>query len=489
MLTLSNLSKRFGSLQALDRLSLSLDAGEIVGFVGANGAGKSTTMRIVMGVLAADSGSVTWKGSPVDASTRRAIGYMPEERGLYPRMKVTEQLVYLARLHGLSASAAKAAADQWTERLGLEERRGDEVQSLSLGNQQRVQLAAALVSDPELLILDEPFSGLDPVAVDVMSQVLLERAAAGVPTLFSSHQLDVVERLCDRVIIIRSGRLVADGTVPELQASEAPRWRIVVEPPQDAAPLEADALSALASPETQIDGQGRLIITAAGTDEQKLLRTALQNAARQGTRIILAVGKEEGTNNYLPLYPLDLIAAGNTLGHITFHSGRDGLVRGLYMEEGHLPALSWALVDRTAQSNRNETLNMLLDRRWDVREPMLPGALKELPPTLSAAALLRGDVSPEQLKGRKVLLGSTAIGSGDFFVSPLEDAQPRRISGLELHAVAAEAQIIHHFKQPLSPPLQGSIEVLVVLLTMLSAHFFDPRLMWDKAAQRNTKAT
>jgi len=275
MLVLSGLSKRFGSLQALDDLSLSLDRGEIVGFVGANGAGKSTTMRIVMGVLAADSGAVTWMGAPVDAAIRRTIGYMPEERGLYPRMKVAEQLVYLARLHGLSASAAKAAADQWTERLGLQERRGDEVQSLSLGNQQRVQLAAALVSDPELLILDEPFSGLDPVAVDVMSQVLLERAAAGVPTLFSSHQLDVVERLCDRVIIIRSGRLVADGTVPELQASEAPRWRIVVEPPQDAAPLEADALSALASPETQIDGQGRLIITAAGTDEQKLLRTAL----------------------------------------------------------------------------------------------------------------------------------------------------------------------------------------------------------------------
>ena len=225
MLTLSNLSKRFGSLQALDRLSLSLEAGEIVGFVGANGAGKSTTMRIVMGVLAADCGTVTWKGSPVDAATRRAIGYMPEERGLYPRMKVAEQLVYLARLHGLSASSAKAAVNQWTERLGLEERCGDEVQSLSLGNQQRVQLAAALVSDPELLILDEPFSGLDPVAVDVMSQVLLERAAAGVPTLFSSHQLDVVERLCDRVVIIRSGRLVADGTVPELQATETPRWR------------------------------------------------------------------------------------------------------------------------------------------------------------------------------------------------------------------------------------------------------------------------
>ena len=273
MLELSGLSKRFGSLQALDDLSLSLDRGEIVGFVGSNGAGKSTTMRIVMGVLAADSGAVTWMGAPVDAAIRRTIGYMPEERGLYPRMKVAEQLVYLARLHGLSASAAKAAADRWTERLGLEGRRGDEVQSLSLGNQQRVQLAAALVSDPELLILDEPFSGLDPVAVDVMSQVLLERAAAGVPTLFSSHQLDVVERLCDRVVIIRSGRLVADGTIPELQATETPRWRAVVERTAGSPPVQAASLN-LPAPAVELDDAGRLVITAAGADEQALLSTA-----------------------------------------------------------------------------------------------------------------------------------------------------------------------------------------------------------------------
>ena len=273
MLTLSNLSKRFGSLQALDNLSLSLAGGEIVGFVGANGAGKSTTMRIVMGVLAADTGTVTWKGSPMDAAIRRSIGYMPEERGLYPRMKVTDQLIYLARLHGLSASAAKAAADRWTERLGLEGRRGDEVQSLSLGNQQRVQLAAALVSDPELLILDEPFSGLDPVAVDVMSQVLLERAAAGVPTLFSSHQLDVVERLCDRVVIIRSGRLVADGTIPELQATETPRWRVVVEQAAGSPPVQAASLN-LPAPAVELDDAGRLVITAAGADEQALLSAA-----------------------------------------------------------------------------------------------------------------------------------------------------------------------------------------------------------------------
>ena len=273
MLELSRLSKRFGSLQALDDLSLSLDRGEIVGFVGSNGAGKSTTMRIVMGVLAADSGAVTWMGAPVDAAIRRTIGYMPEERGLYPRMKVAEQLVYLARLHGLSASAAKAAAERWTERLGLEGRRGDEVQSLSLGNQQRVQLAAALVSDPELLILDEPFSGLDPVAVDVMSQVLLERAAAGVPTLFSSHQLDVVERLCDRVVIIRSGRLVADGTVPELQATETPRWRVVVEQAAGSPPVEAASLN-LPAPTVELDDAGRLVITAAVADEQALLSAA-----------------------------------------------------------------------------------------------------------------------------------------------------------------------------------------------------------------------
>ena len=273
MLELSRLSKRFGSLQALDDLSLSLNRGEIVGFVGSNGAGKSTTMRIVMGVLAADSGAVTWMGAPVDAAIRRTIGYMPEERGLYPRMKVAEQLIYLARLHGLSASAAKAAAERWTERLGLEGRRGDEVQSLSLGNQQRVQLAAALVSDPELLILDEPFSGLDPVAVDVMSQVLLERAAAGVPTLFSSHQLDVVERLCDRVVIIRSGRLVADGTIPELQATETPRWRVVVEQAAGSPPVQAASLN-LPAPTVELDDAGRLVIPAAGADEQALLSTA-----------------------------------------------------------------------------------------------------------------------------------------------------------------------------------------------------------------------
>ena len=150
---------------------------------------------------------------------RRRIGYMPEERGLYPKMKVGEQLRYLGRLHGMAPADAASAVEHWTERLGIAARVGDEVQKLSLGNQQRVQLCAALIHDPEVLVLDEPFSGLDPVAVEVMSGVLRDAADAGAPVVFSSHQLDLVERLCDRVGIIREGRMVAVGTVGELSAS------------------------------------------------------------------------------------------------------------------------------------------------------------------------------------------------------------------------------------------------------------------------------
>lgn len=285
MLQISHLSKRFGSLQALNELSFHVGDDELVGFVGANGAGKSTTMRIAMGVLEADSGTVTWDGQPVDAGLRRRIGYMPEERGLYPKMKVEAQLTYLARLHGVSKARAQEAALEWTERLGIQARRGDEVQKLSLGNQQRVQLAAALVADPALLILDEPFSGLDPVAVDVMSQVLRERAEAGIPTLFSSHQLDVVERLCDRIVIIRSGQLVAAGTIEELAATASPRWRVVIDDGAAAAGAPAatsqtepsplsPALAGLPQVEVSRDSHGRLIVTASGQDEQELLTAA-----------------------------------------------------------------------------------------------------------------------------------------------------------------------------------------------------------------------
>jgi len=228
VLELRDLARRYGDVVALDGISFTVERGQMFGFVGPNGAGKTTTMRIVLGVLAPDRGTVSWQGRPVDLATRVRFGYMPEERGLYPKMRVRDQLVYLARLHGLDAAAAAAAAERWIERLGLSERSDDRVEQLSLGNQQRVQLAAALVHDPELLVLDEPFSGLDPVGVDVLSGVLADYAATGVPVVFSSHQLELVERLCEAVAIVKDGRLVASGAVDELRDRGARGRRVRV---------------------------------------------------------------------------------------------------------------------------------------------------------------------------------------------------------------------------------------------------------------------
>jgi ABC-2 type transport system ATP-binding protein len=221
VLELDGVSRAYGARVALDGLSFAVAEGQVFGFVGPNGAGKTTAMRIVLGVLRPDAGVVRWRGAPVDAAMRRRFGYMPEERGLYPKMRVRAQLVYLARLHGLDAREAAGAADHWISRLGLTERAGERVEKLSLGNQQRVQLAAALVHGPDVLVLDEPFSGLDPVGADVMSGVLREEAARGVPVLFSSHQLELVERLCEAVAIVKDGRLVASGKVDDLRSAGA----------------------------------------------------------------------------------------------------------------------------------------------------------------------------------------------------------------------------------------------------------------------------
>lgn len=216
-LYINNLNKSYGDHQVLHDMTLQVQPGEMYGFVGSNGAGKSTTMRIALGVLAADSGEVLLGDRPIDDDLRRRIGYMPEERGLYAKEKIGDQLRFFARLHGLSDKAARKNAEGLLEQLGLAERSDDKLEELSLGNQQRVQLAASLIHNPELLILDEPFSGLDPVAVNVMSDLLVERCNAGVPVLFSSHQLDLVQRLCDRVGIIAKGRMKAEGTVDELR--------------------------------------------------------------------------------------------------------------------------------------------------------------------------------------------------------------------------------------------------------------------------------
>lgn len=269
-LEIDAISKRYGDVVALREMSFDVRAGELFGFVGSNGAGKTTAMRIALGVLAADSGEVRWDGKPITLETRRRIGYMPEERGLYPRMKVAEQLGYLARLHGMSAAEARQSVKRWTERLDVASRRDDEVQKLSLGNQQRVQLAAALVHEPAILVLDEPFSGLDPVAVDVMSNVLREKAAQGVPVVFSSHQLDLVERLCDRVGIVRKGHMVACGTVDELRAGGASR--LVVDAPRASEGWAANlpGVKVLERKGTRIE-----LELGNGADDQEVLRAAL----------------------------------------------------------------------------------------------------------------------------------------------------------------------------------------------------------------------
>jgi len=270
MLEVKDLRKSFGAAKrALDGVSFSVRPGEIFGFVGANGAGKTTTMRIIMGVLEADAGEVTWQGTPIDFTTRRRFGYMPEERGLYQKMRVAEQIEYFGRLHGLSPSQARKAAADLIEQLGLTARANDAVQTLSLGNQQRVQLAVALVHDPEVLILDEPFSGLDPLAVDTLAEVLRGRALGGVAVIFSSHQLELVERLCDSVGIIARGRMVATGPVDELRAAAGRRLRVVV---ADAGPDWADGLPG----ELTVENGRQVLTTTTKGDDQKILRAAME---------------------------------------------------------------------------------------------------------------------------------------------------------------------------------------------------------------------
>jgi ABC-2 type transport system ATP-binding protein len=210
MLSVEHLSRRFGSTIALHNVNFTLAAGDVAGFVGRNGSGKTTTMRSIMGLLVPDEGEVTWCGQTITSTTRRRFGYLPEERGLYPKMTVERQLRYLGQLAGLSARAARLASDRWINDLELAERRTAKVEQLSLGNQQRVQLAAALLHEPELLVLDEPFSGLDPVGIDTMAAAIHQRSAQGVAVLFSSHQLELVERVCTRVIFIDAGHIVGD---------------------------------------------------------------------------------------------------------------------------------------------------------------------------------------------------------------------------------------------------------------------------------------
>ena len=273
-LELHGVRRSFGQLVAVDGLSFSVPAGRLFGFVGRNGAGKTTTMRIICGLLAPDGGTVLWRGAPIDAMGRERIGYMPEERGLYPKMRLADQLEYFAVLHGASHQRGRAAALSWLQRVGLGERISGRVEALSHGNQQRVQLAAALVHQPDLLILDEPFAGLDPLATDQMVGILRAEAARGVPVLFSSHQLELVEQLCDAVAIIDHGRLLACGEVSALRAKGPRLIRIDV---PDAAPGWIEAVTGVELVERS--GSRTVLKLGSGADPQHVLDVARRSGS------------------------------------------------------------------------------------------------------------------------------------------------------------------------------------------------------------------
>jgi ABC-2 type transport system ATP-binding protein len=277
VLALIDLTKRYGGVTALDGLTMTVAGGRMHGFVGRNGAGKTTTMRIALGLARPDAGEVTWNGAPVAADDRRRFGYMPEERGLYPKMSLVDQVAYFGELSGLPGGDARAAARRWLAELGLEERLTDRAETLSQGNQQRVQQAAALVHDPDLLVLDEPFNGLDPVGVDVLSDVLRAQVERGVAVVFSSHQLDLVERLCDEVTFIDAGRVVAAG---EIRALRTGRSRPLVRVVLDGGWTQwADGLEGTVA--VRADGDAAVIELADGADDQAVL-----DAARAAGRVV-----------------------------------------------------------------------------------------------------------------------------------------------------------------------------------------------------------
>ena len=254
MLAFDSAVKRFGSVAALDGCTFEARSGRITGFLGPNGAGKTTAMRAVFELVRLDAGSVSWRGAPITGAERARFGYMPEERGLYPRMRIRDQLLYLGELCGRTTRDAGRIAEQWLGRLGLADRAADRLDTLSHGNQQRVQLIAALVNEPELLVLDEPFAGLDPIAMGAMADLLAELAAAGATVLFSSHQLDLVEELCEDVVIIDKGRVVLAGDLTDLRAAVPQRF---VDVRYRGRPPDWSRLSAVQVVETK-DGYARL---------------------------------------------------------------------------------------------------------------------------------------------------------------------------------------------------------------------------------------
>ncbi len=283
-LELSAIEKSFGAKHVLKGISLCAEGGKAFGLLGRNGAGKTTSIRILMNVFPADAGEIRFDGKPIDY---RAVhfGYLPEERGLYPKKKIIDQLVYFAELKGMRRSDAVRAADYWLDRLGMSEYRNKRLDTLSKGNQQKIQLVTALAHDPEIIILDEPFSGLDPVNALLLKDVVRGEIAKGKIVLFSSHQMNYIEEFCDSIAILNDGQVVLSGELGEIKRSY-PRNRLVVRSSQLPAIAEAfgtraevcgDALLlTLDAPEQKQETIGRLN-AAFDIDEVKVFEPSLND--------------------------------------------------------------------------------------------------------------------------------------------------------------------------------------------------------------------
>ena len=272
MLLIDGLRKRFGEVQALDGLSFTVKPGELFGFLGANGAGKTTTMRIVLGLMRADEGAVTWDGRATHDWQRRTWGYMPEERGLYLRMPVVEQLVHFASLYGVPRATARRNAREWLARFRIADAADRRAEQLSNGNQQKVQYIATILHDPDVLVMDEPFAGLDPVNVALLKAAFVEMRDRGKTILFSTHQLEQAEELCDSVAIIDHGRIVTTGTTREVKRSTGHQVVRVA----TGGDGDLDWLRSMPHVTVTRDGQDYAEVRVdTGTDPQSVLREAM----------------------------------------------------------------------------------------------------------------------------------------------------------------------------------------------------------------------
>ncbi len=276
-LEIQGITKTFGTFTAVRDVSFSAAEGQIFGFLGTNGAGKTTTMRIILDILRADAGSVTWNGVPNTAVPRRVWGYLPEERGLYPKMPVDDQLIFLARLYGASERDARRGLDAWLERFAITENRKKRVEQLSKGNQQKIQFLAAVLHDPEVLIMDEPFSGLDPVNAAQMIDAFTEMRQQGKTIIFSTHQLEQAEELCQSIAIIHRGQLVVHGDVRAVKRSTG-RQIVRLALADDPEIAWLDGLSGITMTKRRPDFVE--IEMRHGADPEAILRAALAHGGR-----------------------------------------------------------------------------------------------------------------------------------------------------------------------------------------------------------------